>query len=344
MQLKNITAFKRLLEERSHKVVLVSHQNPDGDAVGSSLAMARFLAQKGHTVQIIMPNEIPSFLRWMPGYKKIINYEYHRGKTERLIKQATLLCALDFNDFSRVGKQMQPFLEKYEKTIILIDHHQNPSIATPYAYSQPNATATCEMIFDFIVALGETDKIDADIATVLYTGIMTDTGSFKFPLTSAHTHEIIVQLIKKGADNVLIHDRVFNANSPERLKLLGVALKNMVVLPEFHTAYITLSETDLAPFDIKKGDTEGFVNYVLSLKGIYFAAIFIADTAQKNIKISFRSRGDFSVNDFARSHFLGGGHKNAAGAHSLDTIEKTVERFLKLLPDYKQALVDAHTV
>ena len=339
--MNNINALKKILA-KPQKILLVGHQNPDGDSVGACLAMAHYLEKFGHTTKVVMPNEIPSFLRWLPGCKKTLNYELQTEKATPFITESTVLFILDFNDFSRVGKQMQPLLEDYQNEIVFIDHHHQPNIETLYAYSKPDAAATCEMIFDLIAILGDTAKIDKNIATCLYTGMMTDTGSFKFPLTSAHTHEIIAQLIQKGADNFLIHDRVYNKNLLYRLRLLGVALQNLVVMPHFHTAYTTLSKEDLVVFDMQKGDTEGFVNYALSLQAVYFAAIFIADIPKKIIKISFRSIGNFSVNDFARAHFQGGGHLNAAGAKSDKTMEETVAYFKNLLPQYQQKLQNSH--
>jgi len=221
---------------------------------------------------------------------------------------------------------------------IMIDHHQQPDDYAKYMYSDVSMSSTCEMVYNFIEMLDDLDKIDADIATCLYTGIMTDTGSFRFPSTTSATHHIIGNLIKKGANNSEIHNNIMDTNSYERTQLLGRALSNLKVIPEYRTAYITLSQDELNLFNFKKGDTEGFVNYGLSLKGIIFAAIFIENHQENIIKISLRSKGDFSVNELSRTHFSGGGHTNAAGGKSDLNMNDTIDKFISILPQYKQDL------
>jgi len=241
----------------------------------------------------------------------------------------------------RVGSDMEKTLEKYPNDFAMIDHHQQPD-DVKYMYSDVTICSTCQMVYQFIEMNNDLDLIDADIATCLYTGIMTDTGSFRFRSTTSATHRIIADLIDKGAENDRIHNNVYDANSYNRLLLLGQALSNLQILPSYKTAFITLTDEEKKRFDFQKGDTEGVVNYALSLKGIIFAAIFIEDKEQKIIKISFRSKGDFSVNKFSRNHFSGGGHDNAAGGKSEESMEKTVTNFTNLLSEYQSDLATSY--
>jgi phosphoesterase RecJ-like protein len=232
---------------------------------------------------------------------------------------------------------MQATLEKYPNDFAMIDHHQQPD-EVKYMYSDIEICATCQMVYQFIEMNNDLDLVDEAIATCLYTGIMTDTGSFRFRATTSKTHRIIADLIDKGAKNDKIHNKVYDANSYGRLLLLGQALSNLQIYPEYKTAFITLTEAEKNKFDFQKGDTEGVVNYALSLKGIIFAAIFIEDAEQNIIKISFRSKGHFSVNELSRNHFKGGGHDNAAGGKFEGSLEETVRFFKELLPTYKNEL------
>jgi len=337
MNKRQIEDIKGLLSVPQN-IVLVAHRNPDGDAIGSTLAMQHYLNKKGHNARTVLPNDVPEFLQWMPGNEFVYKYDKQNKQSKRTIDESKILFLLDFNAFHRVGDDMQKALEAYKGVFIMIDHHQQPDPVSEYIYSDTSICSTCQMVFHFIDKMGDLDLIDEKIATCLYTGIMTDTGSFRFPSTTSTTHKIIGELIDKGAKNASIHDAVFNTNSYSRLQLLGAAMTNLKVLKEFHTAYITLSQKELDSFEFQKGDTEGFVNYGLSLKGIYFAAIFIEDKEQNIIKISFRSKGSFSVNQFSRNHFSGGGHDNAAGGRSEVSLEATVENFVALLPNYKKDL------
>jgi phosphoesterase RecJ-like protein len=221
---------------------------------------------------------------------------------------------------------------------IMIDHHQQPNDYALYMYSDISMSSTCEMVYNFICNLGDEDSIDQDISTCLYTGIMTDTGSFRFPSTTSTTHKVIANLIEKGANNAQIHNNIYDTNTYSRLQLLGCALSNLKVLPEYRTAYISLSQQELNTFNFKKGDTEGFVNYGLSLEGIVFAVIFIENEQENIVKVSLRSKGAFSVNEFSRAHFNGGGHTNAAGGKSDLGLKETIEKFISILPSYKEVL------
>ncbi|WP_461534171.1 DHH family phosphoesterase [Sinomicrobium sp.] len=332
----NIQELESVLE-RPQNVVVIPHKNPDGDAMGSSLAMYHYLKSLGHSVTVIAPNEYPDFLKWMPGDSEVIKFETKKNTAKRLIEEADLIFTLDFNSLNRV-EEMKEDLEKSKATFVMIDHHEQPDNYATYVYSDPQIGSTCEMIYNFIDSMGHHNTIGREIASCLYTGIMTDTGSFRFPSTTSLTHRVIADLIDRGAQNAEIHSAVYDTNNLSRLHLLGTALKNLVLLQEYNTVYITLTRKELEQYGFKKGDTEGFVNYGLSLKGVRFAVIFIEDTLENFIKISLRSKGDFSVNDFARKHYNGGGHINAAGGRSDLSMEKTVEKFTDLLRDYKAML------
>jgi phosphoesterase RecJ-like protein len=234
--------------------------------------------------------------------------------------------------------ELQPFLEQSDAKFVMIDHHQQPADYAEATYSDVKMSSTSQMVFHFMESLGELRQLDEAISTQLYTGIMTDTGSFRFSSTTATTHRVVAQLIEAGANGSKIHQNVYDTNSPDRMKLLGVALKNLHILEEYNTAYITLTQKELDAHNFKKGDTEGFVNYALSVKGVVFAAIFIENKQENIVKISFRSKDQFSVNDFARNHYNGGGHINAAGGKSSQSLNKTVNEFISILSRYKNEL------
>ncbi|MEW4924957.1 bifunctional oligoribonuclease/PAP phosphatase NrnA [Algibacter sp. 2305UL17-15] len=336
MNTNDIKAIKQLLSTPKN-IVIVPHKNPDGDAIGSTLGLYHYLKKLNHNARVITPNDYPDFLKWPPGEETILKYDTQTEECNTLISNADIIFTLDFNAFHRTGK-MAPSLESSDAIKILIDHHQEPDDYATYIYSDVNMSSTCEMVYHFIDMLDDTDKIDEDIATCLYLGIMTDTGSFRFLSTTSTTHRIVAELIDKGVKNADVHNNVYDTNSYNRLQLLGCALTNLKVLPELRTAYITLSQNELQKFDYKKGDTEGIVNYALSLNNIVFAAIFIEDRQEGIIKISFRSKGNFSVNEFSRAHFNGGGHNNAAGGRSEVSLNETIEKFISILPSYKDPL------
>lgn len=336
MTKEEIQSIKNLLSTPK-QIVIVPHKNPDGDAIGSTLGLYHYLKKYNHNVMVIAPNDYPDFLKWMPEESKILKYEEQKEEADRLIEKADILFTLDFNALNRIGG-MQDVVAKSNAIKIMIDHHQQPDDYAQFTYSDVSMSSTCEMVYNFIEMLGDTNKVDKDIASCLYTGIMTDTGSFRFPSTTSNTHKIIGSLIEKGANNSEIHNNIYDTNSYDRLQLLGCALSNLKVLPEYNTAYITLSQEELNTFNFKKGDTEGFVNYGLSLKGIIFAVIFIENQQENIVKISLRSKGEFSVNEFSRAHFEGGGHTNAAGGKSDLTLKDTVEKFISILPSYKNVL------
>lgn len=325
---------------KAKNVVIVPHKGPDGDAVGSTLAIWHLLKNHGVEATVIAPNEFPNFLNWMPGSEEIMIYEGNEEKADAIISSADIIFTLDFNHLSRTGC-MEPVLNNALSTakFILIDHHQQPDDYANYIYSDVTVCSTCQMIYHFFDKMDRTNEITPEIATCIYTGIMTDTGSFKYRSTTGLTHHVIADLIEKGADNTRIHENIYDTNSFERLQLLGRALSNLKIVPEYRTAYISLTQAELNQFNFKKGDTEGFVNYGLSLEGIVFAAIFIENEAEGIIKMSLRSKGDFNTNELARKYFEGGGHINAAGGKSHLNMQETIDNFLSILPQYKDELL-----
>lgn len=340
MILKNIEELKSFLSTPKN-IVIVGHRNPDGDAVGSTLALQHYFIKKGHNPTVVMPNEYPEFLHWLPSNGKMYKFDKQNKQSKREIDNSDIIFLLDFNALHRVGSDMQNTLEAYKNDFAMIDHHQQPD-DVKYMYSDTSICSTCEMVYHFINMMNDVDLIDKEIATCIYTGIMTDTGSFRFRSTTSTTHRIIADLIDKGAENDKIHNNVYDANSYGRLLLLGQALSNLQIFPEYKTAFITLTSEEKKKFNFEKGDTEGVVNYALSLKGIIFAAIFIEDEEQGIVKISFRSKGKFSVNQFARNHFNGGGHDNAAGGRSEVSLSDTISNFTGLLPQYKTDLENSY--
>lgn len=338
MNKQDITEIKSLLATKK-KIVIVTHKNPDGDAIGSTLGLYHYLIKTNHSVNVITPNDYPSFLKWIPGENSILKYDSQTYDCNLILNNADIIFTLDFNAFHRTGS-METVLAESSAIKIMIDHHQAPDNYAKYMFSDTSMSSTCEMVYHFLNMLGDIDLIDADLATCLYVGIMTDTGSFKFLCTTSTTHRIIATLIEKGANNTDIHTNIYDTNSYEKLQLLGCALNNLKVIPELRTAYISLSQDELNRYNYKKGDTEGIVNYGLSIDNIVLAAIFIEDRQEGIIKISLRSEGHFSVNEMSRKHFNGGGHTNAAGGKSELPLKDTIEKFISILPSYIKALND----
>ena len=327
--MKDIQAIESLLAAPK-KIAIIPHRNPDGDAMGSTLGLYHFLLKNNHQPIVISPNEFPDFLAWLPGSETVKIFENDKENCTKLLEEAEIIFTLDFNALHRVG-EMEKVLEVLETPFIMIDHHQKPDNYASYMYSDISFGSTCEMIYNFICFLNKKEDIDKTIGTCIYTGILTDSGSFKFPGTTGTTHRIVADLIDLGVENTKIPNLLYENSSYNRLQLLGRALQNMKVLEEHKTSYTTLTQEELDTFKHIKGDTEGIVNYGLSIKGIIFTAIFIENNDDKIVKISFRSQGDFDVNQFARDHFNGGGHKNAAGGRSEDSMEKTIHKFEDLV-------------
>lgn len=335
MRFLEVAELKQLLGSPK-KIVITTHHKPDGDAMGSSLGLYNYLIQKKHDVTVVTPNDFPAFLQWLPGVNKVVDFEQQPELAEKFVVEAEIVFHLDFNIPKRVEK-FEPVLLKATGKKVLIDHHLDPTDFCDFTYSYPEACATCELIYDFIISLDDKAFITKEVAECLYTGIMTDTGSFRFSSMKAHTHRIIADLIDCGAENHKIHEAVYDNNSEARLRFLGYCLsKKLKVIPELKAAYMTISKAELEAYNHQTGDTEGIVNYALGIAGIRIAAFF---AERKNeIKISFRSKGDFSVKELAEKYFQGGGHKSAAGGRSDLSLEETARKFEEILPLYREEL------
>ena len=331
-----INKIKSLLSEKK-EIVIIPHKNPDGDAIGSSTGLKGYLDKLGHSVEIISPNKFPHFLKWMDSSEIIKIFSEDKNNAKKIIN-ADIIFTLDFNNLVRISN-MKEHVEKSKATIIMIDHHENPSDYADFMYSKPEMSSTCEMIYHFIDMLGDKELVDRQISKSLYAGIMTDTGSFKFPSTTHTTHLVVSNLLKTGISHFEIHNKIYDDNKFDRVKLLSYALGKIKLIENLNTCYISLSQKELDEFNYEKGDTEGIVNYGLSIKNIKFAVIFMENTKDNVIRISLRSRGNFDVNQFSKSVFGGGGHKNAAGAISKKTLNKTINYFLESLKDYNQQLI-----
>lgn len=332
-----ISALKALLAQPK-QVFITTHHKPDADALGSSLALSGYLRKLGHHVTVVTPSDYPGFLNWMAGNEEVVVYDKRQNdrQVRDLISRAEVLFCLDFSCLGRIN-EIGEYVRQASGVKVLIDHHQEPENFADLDYANPRAAATAELIFEVIRDLGDQDLIDKGIGECLYAGIMTDTGSFRHPSTSRNVHLIIAELLNAGIDLSSVHRRIYDSHSEQRLRFLGFVLKDkLVVRREFNTAYIAITQDELKAYDSKTGDTEGLVNFALSIEGVVFAAVFI--DRGPAVKISFRSVGDFSVSNFSRLHFEGGGHHNAAGGISHERLDATVERFLSLLPDYQVSL------
>ena len=314
------------------KIVITTHQKPDADAMGSSLALSHFLKQFGHEATVISPTNWAGWVNWMPGVKDVIDYDLNREKAESILSGADWIFCLDFNIFHRT-RTMTERLKQLTCTKILIDHHQEPDVASfDYGISDTSKSSTCEMVYDFIVGSGHADKLNEEIAECLYAGLVGDTGSFRFASAHAGVHSIVADLKTKGLNHSLVHEQLFDNYLENRLRFIGhVLLHRMEVFYEYNTALIAIPKADLQKFDIRTGDTEGLVNYPQSIKGIKLVALVIDRDEER--KWSFRSKGDFDCNTFARKYFEGGGHFNAAGGRSSDSLEKTVKRFKEVIKE-----------
>ncbi|MAJ32028.1 MAG: DHH family phosphoesterase [Flavobacteriaceae bacterium] len=325
----NFEKLKNFLETPI-EIVIIPHQNPDGDALGSTLALQLFLNKLDHQTSIVSPNDFPDFLKWMPKSDEIIIADKDFNSAYQAINKADLICTLDFNHFSRTPI-LSSLLQKSKSSFLMIDHHISPDNYAEFQYSDEHMSSTCEMVYNFISAFGEKKYFDKDIATCIYTGMLTDTGSFKYESATSTSLRIAAELIDLGADKTDIHRKLFDNNSFDRFKLLSCCFKNLEVIEEKKTAFTFISNEEKEKNNFKKGDTEGFVNYGLSIENVHFSTIFIENKEEQMVKISFRSVGDFDVNQFARKHFSGGGHKNAAGGKSLLSMEETVKRFREII-------------
>ena len=319
------------------KVVITTHQKPDGDAMGSSLGLYHFLIQLGHSVQVVSPTNWASFLNWMPAAKVVLDYDRQTAAADAAIDSADWIFCLDFNTLSRT-KRMEEKLGASNAKRILIDHHQEPQVDKfSYGVSDTGKSSTCEMVYDFIIGSGNDQLINEAVAECLYAGVMTDTGSFRFPSTTASVHRMIAHLKDKGLSHSKIHENLFDNFLENRFRFIGnVLLNRMEVFYEYNTALIAIPQQDLIKFNIVTGDTESLVNYPLSIKGIKLAAIII-DRGEER-KSSFRSKDGFDVNTFARKYFNGGGHFNAAGGQNKEPLEEVVAKFITAMKENKDQL------
>ena len=334
--MQNIQVFKQLLNTPK-QIVLTIHLNPDADALGSALGFASVLIKKGHTVKVVSPNTFPDFLKWMKEHEKVLIYDNEPKECDKALEEADIIFSMDYSALKRVGAVGEA-LKKANATKVIIDHHREPEDYADYMKWSTSAGATAELVFDLLQELGWVGDLDKDGGECLYAGIMTDTGGFRHPNTTQHIHEIVAQLIGIGVDAAKVSKLVYDTNSINRIKLLGFTLsQRLTIIEEYKTAFIYLSSEDLKAYNAQKGDTEGLVNYALSIKGIIMAALFKESDGM--VKMSFRSVGSFSVNDFARTNFDGGGHNNAAGGVSKSmSLAQVIEKFENLLPTYKSEL------
>jgi bifunctional oligoribonuclease and PAP phosphatase NrnA len=321
----------------SSKVVIFSHINPDGDAIGSSLGLYHYLKDRVGEVQVIMPNRFPDFLKFLPGSDKILIFDRETKKASEIISNADFLFFLDFNDIKRIEK-MGEIAASSKGLKIMIDHHPEPELFAAFSISDTEVCSTSELIFEFISKIENGNFLNADFANCLMAGIITDTGLFNHNSERRRTFEIVASLLDMGADKEKIIQKIYNEYPYHRMQLLGNALHNrLMVYPEFGTAFIYLPKDDLLKYNHQIGDTEGFVNIPLSISGIKFSAIFIEKDDQ--VKCSFRSTGTFDVNEFARKYFNGGGHLKASGGRSFDSLNKTIEIFVQLIEKHKNEIL-----
>ena len=334
--MKSITEVFPLLDSPK-RIVITFHQKPDGDAMGSGLGLYNFLIQLGHEVTVISPTNWATFLKWMPGANLVIDFEVSKEKALNALNNADWVFCLDFNVLSRT-RNMESVLAELNCTKILIDHHQEPQTeAFDYGVSDTSKSSTAEMVYDFIVDSGHDKNINIEVAECLYAGVMTDTGSFRFNSTTAAVHTMVARLKETGLDHSQVHENLFDNFLENRFRFFGNTLLNrMQIFYEYNTALITIPQQDLIKYNIKTGDTEGLVNFPLSIKGIKLAAVIIDRGGE--IKSSFRSKGGFDVNTFARKYFNGGGHFNAAGGKNTESLEEVEKRFEAAIKENKELL------
>jgi phosphoesterase RecJ-like protein len=319
------------LLDSADNILLISHINPDGDAIGSQLALYHYLNSKGKKAGMMCPNNLQEFLKWMDGSDKINVFIRKRKKCISLIESADLILMMDFNQPNRLG-EAEEFVIRSSATKVIIDHHLEPKDFANLIISDPSSCSTSELVHEMVTLMNGGPFLNKSYSEDIYVGIITDTGNFEHGSYTGRTLRIIAGLLESGIDKDQLLNIVYNNFSADRMKLMGLALKErMTVLSEYRTAYISLTKKDLADFNHVKGDTEGFVNLPLSIKGINFSVLFIEK--DNFVKLSFRSKGKFPVNEFASRYFTGGGHRNASGGEFYDTLENTIKYFLKVLEE-----------
>ena len=317
-------------------IVITSHSNPDGDAMGAPLALYGLLKQMNHRTHVVIPDEPADFLRWMPDYDKVIAHSKQPEEATRLFESADVVFCVDFNSPERTAG-LSEILKKAKAKKILIDHHLGPENFCDYLLSEPQISSTTELLFDFIENIGWKQFMNKDIAACIYVGILTDTGSFSYSVNDPNTYLIVAELIKYGIDCHQIYNNIYSTFTEDRMRLLGFCLSaGLHILSEYNAAYIRLSKEDQKKYNYKIGDTEGIVNYPLAIGNIKLSALFLEK--EDTVKISFRSKGSFSADEFARTNFKGGGHLNASGGNCELSLDETIEKFKSVLPVYKSEL------
>ncbi len=334
--MKKLPELKAFLSE-SRKIVIVTHHKPDADALGSSLGLSAYLKKCGHQVTVVTPSDYPVFLHWMPGNGDVLVHTENNSKSiASLISSTDLIFCLDFSALGRIHN-LGDMVRNSKAKKVLVDHHLQPEKFADFEKWDAQAASTAGLIYEMIADFGDREKIDNNIADCLYAGLMTDTGGFRHSNTRREEFMIAADLVTLGANPTRVSKLIYDTNTPERLRLMGYVLyEKLTILPELNTVYVALSQAELKKFGSQSGDTEGFVNYGLSIQGMRLSVLVYE--RKDEIKLSFRSLGDFSVNDFARKHFNGGGHKNAAGGSSTMSLKETIEKFLNILPEYAKAL------
>lgn len=334
----DISATVAMLKSPGRRIAIITHVNPDGDALGSSLGLLLLFHKLGHTCRVISPNAYPAFLQWMPGSEHITVLDKTPETAVAWLKQADLIFAVDFNDLKRV-KELNNVFSTSSAHKVLIDHHPGPDMKVDCTLSDIQSSSSAELVYRFIQEGCFLSLIDRDIASCLFAGIMTDTGCFSYNSSHKSTWTVVAELLDIGINKDRIYSLVYDNYSADRMRLLGFSLnEKMEIFPEYRTGLIWLSREDMERYHFAVGDSEGFVNYPLSIQGIRFSALFIQ--RDDHIRISFRSKGNFAVNEFSRKYFHGGGHVNASGGESYLSMEETVKRFKALLPTYKDKLSD----
>ncbi|RFZ81696.1 bifunctional oligoribonuclease/PAP phosphatase NrnA [Mucilaginibacter terrenus] len=333
----DLASLKELLAQ-PQKIVITTHHKPDGDAMGSSLGLYNYLVQLGHHAKVIAPTDYPDFLSWMPGNEEVIIYTENTEEAALLVAEAAIIFCLDFNHLSRIN-QLGELVGASKAYKVMIDHHLEPQDFDDYRCWNINACATAQLVYGFIInELGYKEYINKDVASCLYAGILTDSASFRLPNTTAEVHRIVADLIDAGAVNWRIHDLIYNSSSENRLRFLGYCLANKLeILPEYNTAIIYVSKADIQQFNVNTGDTEGIVNYALSIASIRLAAFIVE--RKDMVKLSLRSKGEFPANEICKKYFSGGGHRNASGGQSNKSLDEVVAEFKSILPEYKKLLI-----
>ncbi|MCL2168269.1 MAG: DHH family phosphoesterase [Lentimicrobiaceae bacterium] len=331
LTLSQISQLQRKIK-KSKKIAVCTHFNPDGDAIGASLALRSYFTKHGIEVECVIPNNMPEFYQWMPGADTIINAQKQFKEVKKILHDADILFLVDMSAEHRSGVDLEKILLETNAFKVLIDHHPNPTAKCNIIYSIVNTTSTCENVYRFLTEINNKPFLNKEIGTCIYTGIITDTGSLSFSCNNPETYTLLAELMEIGVNGEDIHREIYDNYSESRIRLLGLALNKLKVFPHLGTSYMYLTLEEMKKNGFKEGDTEGFANYGISLRGIFFTAFFTE--REKRIRISFRSKGNFDVNQFAQTYFQGGGHKNAAASFHDDTLANTIKYFEEIIHNH----------